>query len=116
MTTALNLASVVKGKRVQADRADVAVLVNNYRLAKAGEKAAQTAANDARDGLIELVGDGDTLVDSKTGITLCSLPVRERTNVPSVADLLAEFADLPDVQERIKALVPAKTLYRVVAK
>jgi hypothetical protein len=116
MTTALNLASVIKGKKVQADRSDVSVLLHSYRIAKAGQKAAGEAADAARDGLISLVGDGEVLTDAVTGLTLCSLPVRSRTNAPSVAALLAEFEDMPAVQERIKALVPDPTLYRAVAK
>lgn len=113
MTTALQLVS--KGKRVPADRGDVAVLLANYRTAKAGAKAASEAADIARDGLLNLVGDGDTLVDSVTGLVLCSLPVRSRAGLPPVADVLAEFADMPAVQARLRALVH-ESLYRVVAK
>ena len=115
VTAGIDLSTVVKGKRVQTDRSDAMVLLNSYRTAKAGAKIATEAADEARNGLLHLVGDGDTLVDDRTGIVLCTLPVRTRTGLPPVADLLAEFVDMPEVQERIEALVRT-TLYRAVAK
>lgn len=86
------MGKVIKGKRQVADRTDVTVLLTQYRAAKDAEAAAKSAAEMARESLVELAGDAEILVDSNN-IQLCKVPERTRRSLP-LLEALELHADL----------------------
>lgn len=97
---------VTPGKRRKANRTEVTKLLLAYRTAKDAEKAARTAAEDARLALIGIAGDAEILVD-KNGVTMCKIPERERRTMPVVQALELH----PDLESIVN-----HSHYRVVSR
>jgi hypothetical protein len=81
-----HIMSVIKGKRQTADRVEVTLLLANYRAAKDAEAAANIAATECREALVEIAGDAEILVDAHN-LQLCKVPERSRRSLPLVEAL-----------------------------
>jgi hypothetical protein len=98
--------TVVKGKRVVADRTEVTLLLHHYRTAKDAEAAAKEAATLAHDALLEIAGDAEILVDG-SNLMLCKLPERHTTTLPA-KEAIALY---PKLEKLLRT-----TYYRVVTR